>query len=211
MNHQMYWSVLLSLCVLTGCLGRKAVRQEYYLLELPVYADSTQVQQDPISATSCEIAPVEIHPAFAGTRIALRTRTHELRYYAHHKWATQPGQTLTQLIETFFQRKRIFAFASSRVWQTTPEYMLQTEIRQLEVIEHGDVLSAHLNLRFDFIENLSRRIVVTHTANKELLLGERDLNLFAAEISRVYHDQLKMLAQKITAYLQKREASAMSK
>ncbi|NIR47205.1 hypothetical protein GWO43_01800 [candidate division KSB1 bacterium] len=185
-----------------GCFSRKAVQLRYYLIESPAAAEATLSREIPLTDASCEIRIVSVHPAFADNRIAVRMNTHELNYYAHHKWAVTPEETLTQLTEEYLQRRRIFATASSRVWKFAPEYQLQTRVNQLEVVQQDEKLSAHLNVEFTLIRNASKLAVAFHSADRKVPLAENDLNTFASTISDLFYKELQVLSEKITSYLQ---------
>lgn len=207
----MIWLVAMFFLTASGCLSRKTVLQKYYLIEVAVTTDSTLTKSQPRTAASCGIAPVEIHPAFAGTRIAVRTHTHELNYYAHHKWAMRPEETLTRLIQDYLQSHGIFAIVSSRTWQHVPDYLLQTQVKQLEVVQQDNKLSAHLNIEFQLVAHSSREVAVFHTSNRRIPLQENDLNLFASAISESFYKELQLFSEKITTYLHSVDTDETSK
>lgn len=183
----------------SGC-SRKAVQHSYYLIEAPAVPDSAVVDSAPLAAASCEILPVQIHPAFASERIALRVRAHEISYYAYHKWAVNPEDVLIQLLESGLQERRIFSTVTSRLWKLLPDYQLQLYVHRLEVLQQGGRLYAHLDLAFSLSDNASRQVVVYHAADKRVALRERDLNLFAGAISALFHQALKDFSEKTVTY-----------
>lgn len=193
--------ILLALLLLAGC-GRKAVMQRFYVLETEESAAPTH---EPLTDAACEILPLKIQPAFASLRIAARTRSHEVNYYVHHKWAVKPDQMLSDMAERFLQKQRIFGTISSRVLEVIPAYELQIEVKQLEaILDEAEDLSAHMNLEMLLIENPSKNTVVRHAADRQVPLEENDLNLFARTISELFHSELETFADKVKAFLEQR-------
>jgi len=208
MNRKAIWIFMLSLLMLSGCFGRKSVMQKYYLLELPAVADSVHEKTQSKTSATCGIAEVKVADAFASSRIALRTNTHELRYYSYHKWAVRPGIVLSQLVEQYLQEQRIFAFTSNRNLKRLPDYELYTEVKHLEVVERDDALAAHLNIEFQLVDNSSGEILLRHKADSRNPLAEKKLNLFTATIGEIVHNELQVLSQKIISYLESTEKSS---
>lgn len=200
MRSIIIYSVSLAVFLLgTGC-SRKAVQHTYYLIEAPAMPDSAVVADVPLVVASCEILPVQIHPAFASERIALRVRTHEISYYAYHKWAVNPEDVLIQLLESGLQERRIFSTVTARLWKLLPDYQLQLYVHRLEVLQQGGRLYAHLDLAFSLSDNASRQVVVYHAADKRVALRERDLNLFAGAISALFDRALSDFSEKTVTY-----------
>lgn len=193
-------------CLACGCT-RTAVVQKYYLLEIPAALENDLPPPEPRFDHSCEIMAIELAPPFASNRIALRMRSHELTYYAYHKWAVRPDEILTPMVEQYLQNQGIFATASRRLWELNPHYRLQTRINRLEVIQDEKSLAARLDLEFSFIDNASKRVLAYHAAGKTKTLPQKNLNQFAAAISDLFHDELKTVAQKIAAALESAETT----
>lgn len=186
--------------IVPGC-SRKAVVSKYYLLETSeIGTDVTRSQ--PLVDAVCEIMPMKIHPAFAGTRIAVRMDSHELLYYTRHQWAVNPDESLLQLTERGLQNRNLFSRLSTRVVQQIPEYRIQIEIHRLEAIQDEEELSAHLVATFSLIENPNNRTLVSHICDKSIPLEQSSLNLFAAAISDQYYTELQRFADKIESYLE---------
>ena len=206
MKRTIIYHIGLALLLLgTGCT-RKAVQHSYYLIEAPAVPDSAALDIAPLVAASCEILPVQIHPAFASERIALRVRTHEISYYAYHKWAVNPEDVLIQLLESGLQERRIFSTVTARLSKLLPDYQLQLYVHRLEVLQQGGRLYAHLDLAFSLSDNASRQVVVYHAADKRVALRERDLNLFAGAVSELFHRALTDFSAKSIHYFNNKAA-----
>lgn len=177
--------------LMAGCGTQKEVIKKYYILEAP--DDSTSVYSGspvPLEAW-CEVADVEIYPAFNSRRIALRDESHQIRYFGNHEWAVSPSNFLTPIIIDFLAGNKVFTRVAARFWERIPDYRLQTTIYNLEVVTtNTKSFEAHLNLKFDLIDVNTDAIVLTHSADRRSLLEEKELNLLASAISDIFHEEL---------------------
>ncbi|RMD86264.1 MAG: hypothetical protein D6813_15160 [Calditrichaeota bacterium] len=187
---------------LGGCLGRKEVFYKYYLVEFPTVRDSTLSKNYTNSKFSCEILPVEIHPAYSSTRIAVRMNSHELDYFAYHRWAVRPAELFVLTAENYLRESHLFASVSTQIRRRLPEFQVKIKIQQLEAIQQDKKFSAHLNLELQLLETTSGEILITEKSNSIQPLPENDLNLFASTISQIYLHTLNRFAEKISSYFQ---------
>jgi len=201
MGRRLLFVIILGF-VAFGC-SRKAVVHKYYMLETPHIEETEANNSRPLVDAVCEIMPVRIHPAFSGTRIAVRTNSHELAYYARHEWAASPDEALLKLAESGLQHRNLFSHVSGRIAKAIPRYRIQIQIKHLEVIqdEEEEKLSAHIEVEFALIEAVTNRSLVSHSADERTPLKENHLNLFAAEISRIFYGELQSFADKMQSYL----------
>jgi ABC-type uncharacterized transport system auxiliary subunit len=190
----------LLLVTFAGCLGRKTVLQNYYLIEQQKQNGASDSVSTPVADAACLISPVRVRSAFSGQRIAVRTGTHELNYYGHHQWAVRPEEALSDLMLDYFRRRPVFSKIFVSIGKSLPRYRLETEIKHLEVIQQKSNLLAHINVSFRLRDAVSRNVIQEHTADRRLPLSEKDLNLFAAYVSEVFCRQLEQFSDKLTVY-----------
>ncbi len=199
-NSKTILFVFLIAVVMIGC-GKRAIIRQYYVIDFPVLSDSTQLAQPPLSDKICEVLPVRVSPAYAEKQIALRTDSHELKYYVYHFWAVKPENAFANLIENYLQSKRLFTLISSQLWKTHPDYEISTRIYHLEAVKVNKHLNAHLHLDIELTDTRNHQTVVVHSFDKYAPLPKRKVNLFAAVISQMLHRELDVFSQKIRAYL----------
>lgn len=198
----------LGLALLGFSCGSRTVTRQYYVIEFPVARDSAALARTPLSSGYCEIAPLEIAPAYAQKRIAVRIGTHELNYYQEHEWAVRPDEAIAAQVEDYLQSRRLFTMVSSRLGRETPHYELYTRIHQLEAIDQKNRLLAHLRLDWELYDRVSGERVVLHSFNESQILQKRNINLLAAAVSGILKAELAHFGDKIEAYLQENRAAA---
>lgn len=199
---------LLGLVLLAFGCGSRTVTRQYYLIEFPTASDSAALSRAPFSSAYCEIAPLEIAPAYAQKRIAVRIGTHELNYYQEHEWAVRPDEAIAAQVEDYLQSRRLFARVSSRLERETPQYELYTRVSQLEAIDQKKRLLAHLRLDWELYDRVSGERAVLHSFNESRTLQKRNINLLAAAVSDMLKEELTRLGDKIEAYLKENRGGA---
>src|SRR5210317_1469776 len=146
------------LAFLGSCGSQKVVATKYYVIEIPM--DSVLAENKdltPLIDKNCEISDVDINPAYATMQIANRSSSRALTYYSNHQWAIRPSISFSRIILDYFIHIPVFKNVSDRFWRIQPEYILETTIYHLEVVQDKNTFSAHLNLEFRLIETENDR------------------------------------------------------
>lgn len=185
---------------LWSCGSQKVVATKYYVIEIPM--DSVLKKYENISSQYekyCEISEVDINPAYSSIQIANRSNSRALTYYTNHHWAIRPATSFARLIRDFFMSAQTFGNVAERFWRVQPDYILETTVYHLEVIQEQDKFSAHLNLEFRLKDTEDDKEIIQHRADRYEKLGNRDLNLFATAIGEIFHQELEQLNKKILA------------
>jgi len=187
--------LLLSIILIQSC-SKKVVTRNYYVLEFPAQNEEIQ-KSKPLVNESCEIFAANIPPAFSQSRIAVRTRSHEISYYQKHLWAVAPGDLIVQLIESYIQNENIFTKASQSIWKEVPIYRIYPYVQQIEAQDIDDELYAHLKMKIDLFNSSDNSIVVSHQFERKEMLEERDINLLAESLSKILQEELQQFSDKI--------------
>jgi ABC-type uncharacterized transport system auxiliary subunit len=176
-------------------MGSKPVAPRFYILEFPSAVNLEDANN--LEPVLLEIMDVEIHPAFATYEIAIRENSNELRYFAHHRWAARPEQSLFSFITNYYKRNKNFQPVEPRFINHYNYYKLGTMVHQLEVLQEGKVFYARLHIEFRLQEPITNKLIMEHLAVRSVLLDGRDLNLFSKAISELVFDELQSFSGKI--------------
>jgi ABC-type uncharacterized transport system auxiliary subunit len=184
-------------CLLTGCMSQKQPTSKYYVIERPDSLKGSITQQQPVIDGYCEVAPVDVYPAFASQSIARRKESHEIVYYSYHHWAVRPGESMTMLLEDYMSQAAIFNGVSMRFWKISPAYKLETKVYRLEALPEKKEMFAHLSLRFTLLNARDNEKLVVHHADRKEQLSRKDLNLYAKTVGELFHEELHRFSEKI--------------
>ena len=191
--------------ILTAC-SEKSMLRRYYVLEFPVPADTLQEDSRQLKGV-CEILRVNVPPAYGQHRIAVRKQSHEIRYYQYHYWAVDPAQNLTVLLDDKIRQQRLFEHSASGNLKKVPNYQISTNVFKLEALDDDDNFYAHLQMKITLFDYASQTDLVSHQFDRTEELEERDLNLLASALSRIYLQEIDQFTVKIRTYFSKDERS----
>lgn len=196
MNKLFFISAFL-ITILFGCRQQQDISKRYYVIEIP--AEQNIALKDTLVGINkyCEVKMVEISPPFATQRIAVRGSSHEIEYFRNHEWATRPAENFAAIITEFFDRYKVFKGASRRYWRIVPDYVFETTIYQLEIVENKKDLSARLNVEFRLLDKQTNEVIIKHSVDRRMQLEENKINYFAAAVSEIFYQELINMTEKI--------------
>jgi ABC-type uncharacterized transport system auxiliary subunit len=178
-------------------MSQKQPTSRYYVIEPPDSLNLPVLTESSALDGYCEVAPVEVYPAYATQSIAQRRESNEIVYYSYHHWAVRPGETMTLLLEESMGRASLFEGVSTRFWKIQPAYKLETTVFHLEALRENDDMFARFSIRFRLISTRDNESLVVHQANRKERLPRKDLNLYAQTVGELFHEELQRFAQKI--------------
>ncbi len=199
--------------VFTGCISGNKIDRRYYTIEIPADLITTGTDSILQIKGNCEIEQVVVNELYEKNQIVNRARSNEISYYIYNQWAISPSDAITQVIKEYIDVTGIFQDITDRYRRSIPDYRFWTSINSLELIERTRSFSAHLNLEFKLIDNSNNKIIVSHRADRVNALKEKDLNLFALEVSRIIQEELNIFVGMINdrRYLFSRDALIKNK
>ncbi|MGM0497897.1 MAG: ABC-type transport auxiliary lipoprotein family protein [Bacteroidota bacterium] len=173
-----------------GCKTEDSVVKKYYVLEAPEDTTFVDTTAEEFINEFCEVEKVDLYPAFETRKIANRRHSHEITYYSSHEWAVRPAEVLTTMLVDFMDKKRIFNRVATRFWKVSPAYKIETTIYKLEVVNDDNVLAAHLHLEFRLVKGNTQEIITKHQFDQYESLEEKQINIFASSISKMFYSAL---------------------
>jgi ABC-type uncharacterized transport system auxiliary subunit len=196
MRIQIIATVLL-VVLLHSCGGQKEMVNRYYLIEIPATGEAPDISEGPVLMGSCEISRVEVAPVYERNQIVNRSDSHEITYYKYHLWAVRPSVSVRELMLGLFRQAGTFNDVSDRYGMSVPDYQFQTRIKSLEVLEQKHRFSAHVSLSFTLVSNAGQDVILFHEADRTVPLAEKDLNLFAGVVSRIFVEEFREFSSEL--------------
>lgn len=188
--------IALVLLLFSGCGSEKSMTMKYYVIDLPIVESEKELNKSALTDGYCEVRQTKVSKAFESNKIAYRSRSHELSYYNYHEWAIRPADAFTELMVNHFNNERLFKGVSERFWQVKPDYLLESDLFALEVVENNGMLEAHIAFEVRLLENNTFDILVAHRFNETIMLESKDLNEMAKKISQLLEKELGVLVDK---------------
>lgn len=181
---------VLTMLLFAGCRSTQPVQNNFFLLELPpAFFEDSQRRVKSIDAT-CELIKVEVAAPYASHQIAIREDSHRMRYFSFNEWAHRPGQSFSNMAFRYLEEGKFFRELYTGRHRETPDYLIETEVYHLEVDNRSGLFEARLVVEFQLLNAETHEPVVQHRSNRTRSLQENSLNLFAAEISNLFYEEL---------------------
>ncbi len=203
MKPKIYTSLCLCfifiLFLLTGCGSPQTEIKKFYLIKPPsIEAEDSRSKNEAAVNAWCEVAEVEVYPAYSTRQIVFRDASHQIRYFGHHEWVERPSEMFKPLIINYLSAKNIFTRVADSFWDKAPDYALKTTLFALEVSNsERERLEAHLSISFQLVDMRNGTVAIMHKADKRSVVEDNSMNLAAAAISTFFYDELEVFAVKI--------------
>ncbi|MBS0012232.1 MAG: membrane integrity-associated transporter subunit PqiC [Bacteroidales bacterium] len=175
---------------LVSCLSEKTVTRKYYTIETPGEISAPDTRPESVIPGICEIQRPVVDPVFEKNQIANRRMSHEISYYMYHQWAVRPADAIWEFVYDVIRQSGLFREVSVRYSRMIPEYKILTSVHKLEVVEINKSMSAHIDIGFRLVLNSNDSILVEHRADRTEDMEEKNMNLFASEISEIIFEEL---------------------
>ena len=198
----LYCFLAFLLLYMAGCCGKKSISRRYYTIDVSEHLNKINSPNEFLSQQSCEIYRVDIVDAYSTQRIANRSQSHEITYYAFNEWAHDPRYIIARILKQYVEHQRLFSEVSTRFTKEPPDYRIETRIDHMEVVESKNLFEAHLELEFRLLDLKAGSLMVSHHTIQKQPLSEKDLNLFAAAISDMLYKEIQVFSKKIIETLQ---------
>ncbi len=189
---------IILLLAFAGCRSSNEISTQHYILETPsTYDFRWEGEPGPIQG-SCEVLTPEIAAAYSSHRIALREKSHQIRYFGFNEWATRPDLSLHKIVVDFMKDNQVFEELVYGRVAVPADYVLETEVFHLEVDNRQEVFHARLQVEFRLWKNGTDELILTHREDRKEALEGRSLNSFAEVVSRMFTEELAAFTGSIT-------------
>lgn len=178
--------------LLSGCFGGKQLPTRHYLLEYPEggVALAVSAAELPLFHAPVFVENVQIHPAFSTHQIAIREDSNEVSFFSFNEWAVRPSVSLTIMTRRFLAEHGYFNRLVTSPQEASKGYGLAVQVERIEVVRDRNKFVAMLSMSLTLTENLTGDVVLSKATVRSEPLAERNLNLFAQTISRLYIEEL---------------------
>jgi ABC-type uncharacterized transport system auxiliary subunit len=198
---------VVSLLLMSGCGGGKAIVPKYYLLEYPRHITADLIIPDSLAYQfgSCFIETVDVHPAFSSHQIAIRENTNQINYFSFNEWAVRPSQSFTKLITDFFSDTGLFSEINVGRSSHGNDFIIDTYVSKIEVVKSRSLFLANVELEFQLKDVATGEVISKMYDGEVKVMEKMDLNLFAATVSEIFVEKLHAFALQLNSDLKARQ------
>ncbi len=175
--------------MLISACSKRDITRRYYTIALATPAAMDTLLADTTFNYRVDIRDFLVARAFEQTRIAVRTATHELKYFHYHHWAVRPAYAIADMLYYVFDKKQMFRYIS-RGLSYNPDYIITGEVKSLERVytKSKDLVHVSLVIRLEK-DSSTGRVLVRHDADvTRVMQDDQSMNRFAAIVSDIIYE-----------------------
>ncbi|MDH4203054.1 MAG: ABC-type transport auxiliary lipoprotein family protein [Phycisphaerae bacterium] len=150
-NRKVLFIILPALLISTGCLNRKAIIKDTFLLSASREIATSQNKSDAILV----VLPFSIAPAFEGKGVVSRVSENRYESDFYNEYFVSPAQMITERTRNWLSESGCFAQVLSPVSSVQPTHILEGHVRTM-VLDVRDSAKprAELEITFFLLEQL---------------------------------------------------------
>lgn len=180
--------------LLEACRSAPAVQKNYYLIES---VDSVSNKTWALYPALLEVVNVEVSPAYAGHKIAVREESNRIRYYDFHEWAVLPQLAIQDAVVANLSATGLITYAPPDYSGVRADFILRTTVSRMEMQDRGKDFYAVLAIEFKVIDSRDKSVRLVHHVIRQEKLQSKSINLFADTISRLLAGECAAFAKKL--------------
>lgn len=184
--------------LLAGC-GGKILYPKYYALEIP--AAPRPALSDTRAAVSVAVRPFETPPYLRRGRIVYRPVPEEIAYYEYHRWAAEPGETVTAAVIDALRSSQLFSFVTPYDGHDRQDYLLSGRLERLEEIDYGGDVRVEAKLSAELVNMRTGATMWTGDAAETLRVDTRTVNSVVVEMSHAVQRSIERLVASLDQQL----------
>jgi ABC-type uncharacterized transport system auxiliary subunit len=143
---------IVSLCaaaLLMASCGRGVQRPHYYALEIPPAPERTLSGLGFHGAVA--VCRFETPSYLRQGRIVYREAPEEVGFYEYHRWAVDPGETVTTAVMDALRSAQLFSFVKRYDGHNEQDYLMDGRLERLEEIDYGGAVRVEARISVELV------------------------------------------------------------
>ncbi|MCK5051425.1 MAG: DUF481 domain-containing protein [Candidatus Cloacimonetes bacterium] len=190
----------LSIIFLFGCLARNIVPRNYFILEYYSHSEKDELRLDEPFDQSVYIEDTKVPRTYNRKQIVVRHFGPRITYSDNNLWGVKLSKIIPNLIKKRFDSYNMFKNTQRELFTSTPDYVIDTSINNIEMYISETFYQARLNIDFTYRKKDTEKPLIIHLANVERVLLKQDFDTFAQTINDIILDEIDKFAAKINIY-----------
>lgn len=202
-STQSWKAAMLALMLMTcGCMG--GVRQpKYYSLTLaPQIKAAPEHSAHPVTVIVRQFeTPVYLRQG----RIVYREHPDLVGFYEYHRWATDPGATVTTAVADSLQSSRLFSYAGTYDSTHRAAYLLTGRLERLDEIDYGGGVRVEATVSAQMVDLRTGALVWSGNATNKANVDGHDVYSVVSQMSHAVDLCLENLVSSIGEAVDRRD------
>jgi ABC-type uncharacterized transport system auxiliary subunit len=125
----------------------------------------------------------------------------EIGFYDYHRWAADPGETVTAAMIESLRSSRLFSFVKRYDGQDRQDYLMVGRLERLDEIDYGGGVRVEAKLSAELVNLRAGATVWTGDADETLSVDTRNVGAVVAEMSQAVQKSIDRLVAKLDQQL----------
>lgn len=191
--------------LICGCFGKTRYPSYYTLSIAPALkSDPGRTRQPATVAVRRFETPAYLRQG----RIVYREAPDQIGFYEYHRWAVEPGMTVTTAVVESLRSNRVFSFVEPYDGQTRPDYLLTGRLQRLDEIDYGGGVKVETKLSAELTNLRTGAVVWTGDAAGTSKVDNRDVRSVVAEMNRAVQGSIDQLLTSMEQHVAGTEISS---
>ncbi len=170
----------LAALLITGCAG-KVLYPKYYTLEI-VPASHSSDSNTPLPF-AVAVRKFETPAYLRQGRIVYREAPESVDFYEYHRWAAEPGPTVTSAMIDSIRSAQLFSFVKPYDGQDRPDYLLNGRLERLDEVDYDGTVRVQTKLSAELVDLRTGATVWTGSAGEASNVEKSNMNSVVAAMS----------------------------
>ena len=188
-----------------GCFGKTRYPKYYALSVAPALSSDIGSTRHPGTVA---VRRFETPAYLRQGRIVYREAPDQIGFYEYHRWAVEPGTTVTTAVLESLRSYHIFSFVEPYDGQSRPDYLLTGRLQRLDEIDYGGGVKVEAKLSAELTNVRTGAVVWTGDAGGTSKVDGRDVSSVVAEMNRALHESIDRLLTSMEQQLTGTEISS---
>jgi uncharacterized lipoprotein YmbA len=191
--------------LMAGCMG-KVRYPKYYTLEI---APATKpAVNDARLPAAVAVRRFETPAYLRQGRIVYREAPEEVGFYDYHRWAADPGATVTAAVIASLRSAGLFSLVKQYDSYDKPEYLLNGRLERLDEIDYGGAVRVEAKLSAELVNLRTGATVWAGEATETSKVEPRNINSVVAAMSQAVQRNINRLVAGMGEQISKSEATS---
>jgi ABC-type uncharacterized transport system auxiliary subunit len=180
----------LTALLLTGCAS-KVRYPDYYMLALAPSNDppSTESQKLPSLAVQRFETPAYLRQG----RIVYRQSPEQIGFYDYHRWASDPGQTVTSAVIDSVRSAGVFSIVEAHDSREHAEYLLSGRLERLDETDYNQAIQVEVKLSAQLVNRKTGAPVWTSETTTTANVSDRRVSSVVRAMGQATQESVEQL------------------
>ena len=187
-------NMALAALLIAGCAGKVRYPKYYALQIAPPLQPALNSARLPAAVA---VRRFETPAYLRQGRIVYREAPEAVDFYEYHRWAAEPGPTVTAGVIDSIRSARLFSFVKPYDGQDKAEYLMTGRLERLDEIDYDGAVRVETKLSAELMDVQTGRTIWTGSATATSNVDASNMNSVVAAMSRALQRNIDQLVSEM--------------